>query len=585
MASIDEILATMPEPTAEGDHEYLTIDPATRVIHVPESEKIFGVTGDELADRKYFICPRIVGDGLDLSAMFIRVNFRNANGEEDGYLVNDVAVSGDYVTFSWQLWPKVAAYQGEILFSVCADLPNTPDRRMPDWSTTLASGEVLEGLRPYDGYVEDETSDVVTQLRAETAAQTAAVEATGASQVQTVEAAGAAATADAKAQIEAKGEAVRASIPADYSTLAGKVNEFANAIKGNLSGEIVQAGDVSPVEHYPAVRIHGKNLLPYPYTQATYTGNGATFTAQEDGGVLCEGTPTDYASLNLYSGVPLFKSGGLVFSASGDYENVNISMVIYDADRNVLFTKETWKGGPVISVILDDYPTAASWLVFVKRGTPNVEMTGTLYPQMELGATATEYTPYIDPAGVTVTRCGKNLIDYKKPILSYSVESSEINNGLHLTGRYMASFPVNIPAGSTVTMAWNKANTEGSVVDVWRVQYADTTYSAYCNSGAAMVTQLPVAQVCLYVNKGDADGAADFTNIQLELGEAATAYESYNGATAMPDESGVVTGLPSLAPTMTLLTDTAGVVIDCEYNRDINAVLADILEKIAALSG
>jgi hypothetical protein len=36
---------------------------------------------------------------------------------------------------------------------------------------------------------------------------------------------------------------------------------------------------------------------------------------------------------------------------------------------------------------------------------------------------------------------------------------------------------------------------------------------------------------------------------------------------------------------MTLLTDTPGVTIDCEYSRDTNKVIAEILEKITALGG
>ena len=49
--------------------------------------------------------------------------------------------------------------------------------------------------------------------------------------------------------------------------------------------------------------------------------------------------------------------------------------------------------------------------VLVKRSTAGVEMSGTIYVQLELGTEATEYTPYIDPATVTVKRCSKNLLD------------------------------------------------------------------------------------------------------------------------------------------------------------------------------
>jgi hypothetical protein len=36
---------------------------------------------------------------------------------------------------------------------------------------------------------------------------------------------------------------------------------------------------------------------------------------------------------------------------------------------------------------------------------------------------------------------------------------------------------------------------------------------------------------------------------------------------------------------MTLMTDTPGVTIDCEYSRDTNKVIEDILKKLAALTG
>lgn len=191
MATIDEIFDAMADEAAEAGHEYLVIDPETRTITVPESERIFGVTGDELADRKYFMCPRYVGDGLDLAGMFLTVYFRTATDYEDGYLVDDVAVNGEYVTFSWLLSSSVTAYKGTVQFNVCADLPNTAEKRRPDWNTTLAEGTVLEGLDPDVGDVEADTSDVVAQLREMVTAQTAAVEATGADQVQNVKTEGA----------------------------------------------------------------------------------------------------------------------------------------------------------------------------------------------------------------------------------------------------------------------------------------------------------------------------------------------------------------------------------------------------------
>lgn len=257
MATIDEVLAAMPEAAAEAAYEYLTIDPTTRRIIVPEAEEIFGVEGDGRAERKYFMCPRYVGDNLDLATCFLEVIYRNANGETDRYLVEDLAATSDTVTFSWELTSKVTAYKGQIQFKVHAD--NGAGR---DWGTTLATGTSLEGLEPEAVDVEAETSDQVTQLRAMVTAQTGAVEACGAAQVQAVEAAAAEGTADAQAQIEAKGEAVRASIPEDYTTLANTVDRLthdrAAAIVCGAEGETVQVTDAS-ADPLQGLRIFGRS--------------------------------------------------------------------------------------------------------------------------------------------------------------------------------------------------------------------------------------------------------------------------------------------------------------------------------------
>lgn len=613
MATIDEILAAMPEPTAEGDHEYLTIDPVTRTITVPEAEKIIGVTGDELADRKYFMCQRIVGDGLDLAGMFIRVNFRNANGEEDGYLVNDVAVSGDYVTFSWQLTKKVAAYKGEVLFGVCADLPNTPDRRMPDWNTAMATGEVLEGLHPDSGDVEAETSDVVTQLRAETAAQTAAVEACGAAQVDVVEAAGAAATAAAQEQIQAKGAATLATIPADYTTMTGKVNEQANAIKGKLSGEIVQAGDVSPVEHFLGVKARGKNLF-----------NTGKFEPAEDQTESIYVSAVEVGAITLYCSAEHngYYSTGLrlreVCRGLEPGKTYTLSAVTEATGRGYLYLHGAnvtwWYGKP--QTMTEEMLDSVIVLYSINGQTYGAASCTISNIQIEEGTEATEYTPYIDPTTVKLTRCGKNILDYSGDFeitqdgltISYDAETRTFTvNGTPTSASFSINFGSHlfdifaIPIGTQVTLSVEHLSgtlTAESATNVFYLGNSDApgggrhnwfsvpfpTSGKKVNTGAA--TKKYFNRTWLYIG---GENSITFTSYkfraQLELADAATDYEPSDMATTVPAEDGTVTGLPSVAPNMTLLTDTAGVNIECTYNRDTNAVLAEILEKIAALSG
>ena len=98
----------------------IVINSNTRQFNVPGSDLVFGVTADSGSEVKHFQCPRYVGNNLDVAGCFVRINYRNANGEIDSYLVNDLAVDGDNVTFSWKLSPKTTMYKGNISFVMCA---------------------------------------------------------------------------------------------------------------------------------------------------------------------------------------------------------------------------------------------------------------------------------------------------------------------------------------------------------------------------------------------------------------------------------------------------------------------------------
>lgn len=145
---------------AEPVNDIFEIDPETRVITVPASEKLFGVANDGNSERKHFRCPKIVGDNIDLSTMHLYVNYQNANGEKSAYLVEDVQTDGDYITFSWLISPNVTAYKGQIKYIVCA---KKGDGAIPEWNTTLAEGTVLEGLEAADEVVV-RNPDIIEQM-------------------------------------------------------------------------------------------------------------------------------------------------------------------------------------------------------------------------------------------------------------------------------------------------------------------------------------------------------------------------------------------------------------------------------------
>ena len=155
--TVEEALAAS---VVEPVNDIFEIDPETRVITVPASEKLFGVANDGNSERKHFRCPKIVGDNIDLSTMHLYINYQNANGDKYPYLVEDIRTDGDYITFSWLSGPDVVAYKGQIKFIVCA---KKGDGTIPEWNTTLAEGTVLEGLEATDEVVE-RNPDIITQL-------------------------------------------------------------------------------------------------------------------------------------------------------------------------------------------------------------------------------------------------------------------------------------------------------------------------------------------------------------------------------------------------------------------------------------
>ena len=81
----------------------IVINSSTRQFNIPGADMTFGVEADAGSERKYFQCPRYVGSNLDLMSCFVRLNYRNANGEVDSYLVEDMTVDGDNVLFSWDI--------------------------------------------------------------------------------------------------------------------------------------------------------------------------------------------------------------------------------------------------------------------------------------------------------------------------------------------------------------------------------------------------------------------------------------------------------------------------------------------------
>lgn len=177
MATTEELLEQLennPEMYASEESQELVIDAETRTINIPASETLFGVKGDKNIERKYFRCPRIVGDNIDLSTHLIYIAYVYAESNSGSifpsigiqpYHCDDVAVDGDDITFSWKLSDHVFQSAGFIAFKMYAK--EKEDSPYTVFNTAPALGTVLYTIGDGVESVASEHPDIINQLLAE----------------------------------------------------------------------------------------------------------------------------------------------------------------------------------------------------------------------------------------------------------------------------------------------------------------------------------------------------------------------------------------------------------------------------------
>ena len=388
---------------------------------------------------------------------------------------------------------------------------------------------------------------------------------------------------DHVAEFQAKAEqivqACIATIPEDFTVMEAKVNELANAVKGYVSGAVVVADDVSPVEHSPVVKVHGKNLIPYPYSEQSITRDGVSFTVNEDGGISLSGTATINTSFNL---VMQYKKSLQV--KKGRKYTLSCVSTFTAATGYVYF--QNWANGvgvDSLSVRNGSVTFEASQDGYVQIGIVLLKgqtYNETVYIQLEEGSVATGYVPYLDPSKVLVSRYSKNILNIAN---SSKANCTANGNGItvnaagvyycELYANYLKSAIQNMD-GKAVTFSVGNI-TSGYFIAIV-IMYTDGTYAqktAYDTKATLWLDHQgrTVHHVILrpFCSKTTfTDTTTDIKNLMLEFGETASDFEAYNGGGYTPAADGTVAGVTSLSPTMTLLTDTAGAIVECEYAVD-----------------
>ncbi len=399
---------------------HFSIDSITRKIKNESSKKTTLVQGDHNSERCTFDVPRFIEGHDMMQCSEIEVHYDNfeagtGNVSSDYYEVKDKQISPDdenVVIFSWLIIDTATKYAGTLEFSIkfkCVE-DGVSDY---EWNTLTNTDLNVGKGKNNSGVVVEREPNVVDQWKEEIFGDAEnAVANINLKEQEALEAVQAEGAAQLE-QIQVAGEnIVNASAIAEQNAK----NVLANAIKGHLNGEVVTTDDVSPVEHEMVVKVKNKNMIgPFKETKE-FIRDGVTLSVEKDGQTIrLNGTCGVVAGgRNVFNEIakPILLEKGKTYTLSsemvsgvtdGTYAIYINSFREYEAIASVTNADD----GRIKTFVPSK---TVECFVGVNIAVNTTYEDVVIRYQLEEGNTATEYTPYIDPATVNVTAGGETYI-------------------------------------------------------------------------------------------------------------------------------------------------------------------------------
>lgn len=400
---------------------------------------------------------------------------------------------------------------------------------------------------------------------------------------------------------------------------AGQLNVLANteSLNGSLLGKVVSANDVIGIEHNVGCNISRKNLLDINKIKAYYQENvsidGDTITIAPAGNNKLYGLDMDFA-------ISLIEVGKTyTFSIeSTDYVGTMQGWRLKFADDT--YSKLNY----TTTLTITPTQKVTSIRFIFNMGQEYTDTFTVVRPQIEVGSTATAYTPYTsDLSSVNVSRYGKNLLEFKQASLSTGTFIEKLSNGAIMKGNYsegsnnnaygngwynFTKATINLKAGDVVTLScdytvleldehrtMSEFSTDQNVKKVGLYLCSDDSNHYVPSKIQPKVLGETVRMYNTFTITVDStyhplitlnSNKVRVENIQIEVGSTSTAFEEYKGKqTKTANADGTVKGITSIAPNMTLLTDTEGVVINANYYKDPDIVISNLAQSVALSGG
>lgn len=573
MAHIHNVFDTEPR---------YAIDPVKRTIsHLTKDEEVV-VQGDHNSERFAFEIPRFI-DGHDMSLCNrVEIHYINIGGtnerKADVYEVDDMQIDPEgstKVICSWLISANATTYAGSLSFALKFKCLDDNGETTYAWNTQPYTGiKVTNGINNGEAVV-NKWSDILDEWYN-------TLVSSGDEGVNKVEAA----TNEALLKIEEQSTA------------------YANAIKNSVSGEALRIDGVSPISHPVKVQLKSKNLFVLPEPR---TVDGVTLTIDGEGVVHLNGTATGSSNFQVYL-IP--EKTGLYYLADfaeGEFpSNTYARCQIYEPSTGRALTLGNTDDLNAVKSATFTAGVEVWYRIRFEAGHTYNDCK--LKPTLLYNEVPTEHIPYIsDFSTVNLRACGKNMFDVNnfRIYSDCATVNSEANSIYDVTGdvgaksmAYSAGgtrikMPYTIPIAEKVTVSFYVTLVEQGAYDgrirAWA--YVDSASLDYRTFELTVGARTKISMtwdntigtkfdaVLLYLNNNRIK--IETNTIQVEYGDTATDYIPYVGDVHDSPADGSLS-IPSISPTMTLFTDTAGVIVNAEYNRDTTHYFQELKNLIAA---
>jgi hypothetical protein len=383
-------------------------------------------------------------------------------------------------------------------------------------------------------------------------------------------------------------------------------NLFANAIKNTKSGKAVAMNDVSPVEHNLDIKLTSEKGMVnnnFDISKITNTNNIKVNTEDDTIKLIGDGSSDYLTNETVGELCPQLKVGDVVTLKIGSvvstFDNSAVYGQIYLKPYGQGLTLASTKNGGITFTITEEHLN--DYFAFCSNNPEAI------FSNIQL---LTEGDLITDFSNVKVSRYGKNLFDITEAKICKTNNFSsgyypKIENGVIYSGGQYAitegsCLCVSTHGADIITFSFKAEHDESEPKKTDTVirgcdEIGDDNMMLNNVKLSALNTtnsNLKVGYNYIAVNTqgkayvgiawyGSVKYSIKITELQIELGLNATEYEPYiQPQTVIANADGTVDAITSVSPNITIVTDTDGAIINCEYNRDINKAFAELQQAI-----